>query len=104
MKTITINKHKFNEAISKEYADGRSCAFSKVVKLGVKTYKITHDTGNCYSHTQVHILLADGTWKCIATEFDIDGCYINYVADESKKRLEMAKIYNKALEYITIVF
>lgn len=87
-----------------EYAGRRSCRFSKVIELNGKRFKITHDTGNCYSYTQIFVMLPTAAWERVADEDDIGDCYINYVADESFKEMKMAHIYDKAVEYIKNVF
>lgn len=97
---------KFKVLWSVEDATDRSCFFSKVVESSVlkKRFKIRHSTGNCYSNTEIYVMLPDLSWAEVANEGDIGECVINYLKNESVKWNQMSKIYDRALEYITKVF
>lgn len=90
---------------SNENASDYSCGFSKVVEFeNGKRFKILHKTGNCFSWTKVYVMLPDLSWAEVADEFDLGTASINYVTDESRKRKEMATIYDKSVSYIKAVF
>ena len=89
-----------NESASKE-----ECGFSKVVEFeNGKKFKITQDTGNCYSRTFVYVMLPDCSWAKVADGYDIGAVGINYIVSEERKREAMKVIYNMAIEYIKAVF
>lgn len=89
------------------YANERTgsyfCNFSKVVAIGGKKFKITHDTANCYSHTKIFAQLPTLEWGIVATEFDLGECYISYVEKEDNMRVKMSDIYKKCIDYIVNV-
>ena len=90
---------------SNEIANKWGCKFSKVVEFeDGKKFKITHSTGNCFSNTDIYVMLPDLSWAEVADGFDISAESINYVLSEEFKRGMMADIYKKAIEYIEAVF
>lgn len=91
---------------STESAGRAVCGFSKVVEFEEirKRFKITHDTGNCFSNTLIYVMLPDLSWSLVADEGDIGDCYINYVEREDKKVEKMKAIYDRCIKYITNVF
>lgn len=91
------------ELYTNEWTDRYSCGFSKVVAIGGKKFKITHDTANCYSCTNILVQLPTLEWELVATGSDIGGCHINYVENEDKKRTKMSDIYKKCIDYIVNV-
>ena len=90
---------------SNESASKHECGFSKVVEFeNGKKFKITQDTGNCYSHTFVYVMLPDCSWTKVADGFDIGANGIDYFISEDLKRAAMKGIYDKAIAYIKAVF
>lgn len=90
---------------SNESASKHECSFSKVVEFeNGKRFKITQDTGNCYSYTFVYVMLPDYSWAKVADGFDIGANGINYIISEELKREAMKVIYDKAIAYIKAVF
>ena len=90
-----------NKSVSKS-----GCAFSKVVEfvdLG-KKFKITHSSGNYYSHSNIYVMLPDFTWKDVANGFDLDAPFVEYIWDEDEKLKSMSEIYDKAIAYINSVY
>lgn len=89
---------------STEYVGRESCKFSKVIELKGKRFKITNDTGNCYSYTKICVLLPNLQWAVVADKHDIGDCHIDYVWSEAKKKIKLADIYERAVKYIKDVF
>lgn len=103
---MNLNKNKdmeMKELYANERTGNRFCGFSKVVAIDGKKFKITHDTANCYSRTKIFVQLPTLEWGIVATEFDLGGCYINYVEDEDKMSVKMSNIYKKCIDYIVNV-
>lgn len=104
MKVKNVNfKELFTSWRTAEY----SCSFSIVVKTTAPIeakFKIIHDTGNCYSRTDVYKMTPNGTWEHVADADDLSSRHINYVVDEDVKDDMMRTIYKEALEYIVYVW
>ena len=78
-----------------------SCSFARVVEIDGHRFKVTHDTGNCYSNTRISVQTPTKEWALVATDFDLVGKpSINYVSDEYLKKKQMEDIYQASLTYI----
>ena len=96
---------KYKVLATNEDATDYSCEFSKVVEFeNGKKFKITHDTGNCYSKTSIFVMLPTFEWAMVANGFDIGANDIHYHIDSRLKRDMMKNIYDKAIDYINKVF